>query len=140
MENKNEIEKIYHNNELIASIVRPLESQEGLTFLTEDENYIQLGIWNYKKDTVLPAHYHTEFSRESFKTNEVVYVVKGNIECNLYTENGELIKKVTINEQELIVQFNGAHEYIINEDSLIIETKNGPYFGPDIDRVRIETK
>ena len=43
MENKNEIEKIYHNNELIASIVRPLESQEGLTFLTEDENYIQLG-------------------------------------------------------------------------------------------------
>lgn len=140
MENKNEIEKIYHNNELIASIVRPLESKEGLTFLTEDENYIQLGIWNYKKDTILPAHYHTEFSRESFKTNEVVYVVKGNIECNLYTENGDLIKKVTINEQELIVQFNGAHEYIINEDSLIIETKNGPYFGPDIDRVRIETK
>ena len=69
-----------------------------------------------------------------------MYVVKGNIECNLYTENGDLIKKVTINEQELIVQFNGAHEYIINEDSLIIETKNGPYFGPDIDRVRIETK
>ena len=137
MENKNEIEKIYHNNELIASIVRPLESQEGLTFLTEDENYIQLGIWNYKKDTVLPAHYHTEFSRESFKTNEVVYVVKGNIECNLYTENGELIKKVTINEQELIVQFNGAHEYFIEEDSLVIENKNGPYFGPEKDRTRI---
>ena len=28
----------------------------------------------------------------------------------------------------------------MNEDSLIIESKNGPYYGPEKDRVRIETK
>ena len=81
-----------------------------------------------------------EFSRESFKTNEVVYVVKGDIDCNLYTEEGDLIKTVNIKEQELIILFNEAHEYIMNKDSIIVEIKNGPYFGPEKDRVRIETR
>ena len=83
MEQKNEIEKIYHEDELIASIIRPLLSKEGLSFLTEDENFIQVGVWNYKKDYKLPAHYHNVFSREAFKTNEVVYVIKGNIDKSL---------------------------------------------------------
>ena len=99
-----------------------------------------MGIWNYKKDLTLPAHYHNEFSREALKTNEVVYVVKGDIDCNLFTEEGKHIKSVNIKEQELIVLFNAAHEYKINEDSIIVETKNGPYFGPEKDRVRIETE
>ena len=42
-----------------------------------------------------------------------------------------------MNKGEMIVQFNGAHEYFIIEDAIVIETKNGPYFGPDIDRTRI---
>ena len=75
MEQKNDIEKIYHKEQHIASIIRPLLSKDGLSFLTEDENYIQVGVWNYKKNLKLPAHFHNEFSRESFKTNEVVYVL-----------------------------------------------------------------
>ena len=140
MEQKNDIEKIYHKEQHIASIIRPLLSKDGLSLLTEDENYIQVGVWNYKKNLKLPAHFHNEFSRESFKTNEVVYVVKGDIDCNLYTEEGDLIKTVNIKEQELIILFNEAHEYIMNKDSIIVETKNGPYFGPEKDRVRIETR
>jgi len=140
MEKKNENEKIYHDGELIASIIRPLLSKDGLSFYTDDENFMQVGVWNYEKGKKLPAHYHNEFSREAFKTNEAVIVLKGKIECNLYTEDGDLIKKVTVCKDEMIVQFNGAHEYLINEDSIVIETKNGPYFGPEIDRVRIETK
>ena len=34
--------------------------------------------------------------------------------------------------------FNQAHEYIIEEDCLVIENKNGPYFGPEKDRTRID--
>ena len=131
------IEKIYSDDLHIASIVRPELSDEGLTFLTEDENFIQVGIWNYKKDTRLDTHYHNTFPRESTKTNETVYVVKGTIKCNLYKESGEKISSHTIEQGEMIVQFNGAHEYFIVDDAVVIETKNGPYFGPDKDRTRI---
>ena len=131
------IEKIYSDDLHIASIVRPELSDEGLTFLTEDENFIQVGIWNYKKDTRLDTHYHNTFPRESTKTNETVYVVKGTIKCNLYKETGEKVSSHTIESGEMIVQFNGAHEYFIIDDAVVIETKNGPYFGPDKDRTRI---
>ena len=131
------IEKIYSDDIHIASIVRPELSDEGLTFLTEDENFIQVGIWNYKKDIRLDTHYHNTFPRESTKTNETVYVVKGTIKCNLYKETGEEVSSHTIESGEMIVQFNGAHEYFIIDDALVIETKNGPYFGPDKDRTRI---
>tara|TARA_X000000368_G_C22990614_1_gene694166 strand:- start:601 stop:1011 length:411 start_codon:yes stop_codon:yes gene_type:complete len=131
------IEKIYSDDLHIASIVRPELSDEGLTFLTEDENFIQVGIWNYKKDTRLDTHYHNTFPRESTKTNETVYVVKGTIKCNLYKETGEEVSSHTIESGEMIVQFNGAHEYLIIDDAVVIETKNGPYFGPDKDRTRI---
>ena len=131
------IEKIYSEDLHIASIVRPELSDKGLTFLTEDENFIQVGVWNYEKDKRLETHYHNTFPRESTKTNETVYVVKGTIKCNLYKESGEKISSHTIEQGEMIVQFNGAHEYFIEEDSLVIENKNGPYFGPEKDRTRI---
>ena len=120
MEKKNEHEKIYHDGELIASIIRPLLSKDGLSFYTDDENFMQVGVWNYEKGKTLPAHYHNEFGREAFKTNEAVIVLKGKIECSLYTEDGDLIKKVTVCKNEMIVQFNGAHEYLINEDSIVV--------------------
>ena len=101
------------------------------------KNFIQVGIWNYKKDKRLDTHYHNTFPRESTKTNETVYVVKGTIKCNLYKETGEKVSSHTIESGEMIVQFNGAHEYFIIDDAVVIETKNGPYFGPDKDRTRI---
>jgi len=135
--NKEIIEKIYSGELHLASIIRPEVSDKGLTFLTEDENFIQVGIWNYEKDKRLETHYHNTFPRESTKTNETVYVVRGCIKCNLYEESGEFISAHIVNKGEMIVQFNGAHEYFIIEDAIVIETKNGPYFGSDIDRTRI---
>ena len=131
------MKKIIADDIHIASIVTPTLSSEGLSFLTDDENFIQVGIWNYKKGRRLETHFHNTFSREAMKTNESVYVVEGKIKCNLYFENGDFISSHIINKGEMIIQFNGAHEYFIVEDSVVIENKNGPYFGPEKDRTRI---
>ncbi|MAU54858.1 MAG: hypothetical protein CMC29_03485 [Flavobacteriaceae bacterium] len=131
------MKKIIADDIHIASIVTPNLSSEGLSFLTDDENFIQVGIWNYKKGKRLETHFHNTFSREATKTNESVYVVEGKIKCNLYFENGDFISSHIINKGEMIIQFNGAHEYFIVEDSVVIENKNGPYFGPEKDRTRI---
>ena len=137
--NKKNYEEVYVFDDVhYASVLRPLLVPEGLSFFTSDEKFIQVGTWNYKKNRVLDLHYHLEFPRISYKTNESVFVVKGKILCKLFRENGEFLKEVTINENEMITQFNGAHEYTILEDSIAIEIKNGPYFGPEKDRKRIE--
>lgn len=133
----NYIHEIINNNIHIATLVKPLAAEPGLNFCTEDEKFIQAGVWNYKKGKKLQTHFHNEFERISTRTCESVIVLKGKIKCNLYHEDGSFIDSFEICQNEMIIQFNGAHEYEILEDSIVIENKNGPYFGPEIDRTRL---
>ena len=78
MEDKN-TKHITSNGQIYASIFDIRNIPEGLDFLTNDESFIQVGTWNYKKDKILDAHFHNYFERSSYRTQEVVYV------CLLYT-------------------------------------------------------
>ena len=52
MEDKH-IKHITSNGEIYASIFDISKMPEGLDFLTNDESFIQVGTWNYKKDLSL---------------------------------------------------------------------------------------
>ena len=69
---------------------------------------------------------------------QVNFISKGKILVKVYTKDKELILEEKLNSGEMIIQFYGIHEYIMLEDSIVIETKNGPYFGPEKDRTRVE--
>ena len=139
MKNKN-IKNIIYNDELYSSIFDLNNISEGLDFLTSDESFIQVGTWKYEKGKILDAHYHNTFERKSFITQEVVLVLEGSIICNLYTKDGNFIATEEINQNQLIIQYQGIHEYEIMKDSKILEIKNGPYFGPDKDRTRVNIR
>jgi hypothetical protein len=79
-----------------------------------------------------------EHDKPANLTQEVVLVHKGSVKCRIFTKEGNFIDEVDINEGELIVQIYGVHEYIMNEDSIVLEIKNGPYYGPEVDRKRID--
>ena len=139
MNNKN-IKNIIYNDELYSSIFDLNNISEGLDFLTNDESFIQVGTWKYEKGKILDAHYHNTFERKSFITQEVVLVLEGSIICNLYTKDGNFIATEEINQNQFIIQYQGIHEYEIMKDSKILEIKNGPYFGPDKDRTRVNIR
>ena len=139
MTNK-KIKNIIHKEELYASVFNLEEIAEGLDFLTNDESFIQVGTWKYEKGKVLDAHYHNTYERKAYLTQEVVIVLNGTILCNLFTLERDFITTVEVKEKQLIIQYQGIQEYEIIEDSKIIEVKNGPYFGPDKDRTRVDVK
>ena len=120
-----------------CTVVKPNSSSEGLNFITSDDKSIQVGVWNYKKGKELEPHYHNNFERSADITSESVYVSKGKILVKVYTKDKELILEEKLNSGEMIIQFYGIHEYKILDDAIVIETKNGPYFGPDKDRTRV---
>ncbi len=134
------INKITHRGKLYAVYFDVMEANEGLSFISEDNDFIQVGIWNYQPNKVLPAHFHNEYIREATRTCESIYIVKGKVKCNIYTKSGKLINTFTLNKNKMAIQLYGVHEYIILEKSIVIETKNGPYFGPEKDRTRINVK
>lgn len=128
------------DNRLYASVHSFEDIEEGLNFLTDESSYIQVGTWSYEKNKLLEAHYHNYFERSSFRTQEVVIVIEGSIKCNIYTEEGKEVQSLTLQKGEFIIQFDGVHEYEILENTKVIEIKNGPYFGPEKDRTRINVR
>ena len=139
MESKN-TKQVYFEDKLYASVVDINNIPDGLSFLTNDDSYIQVGTWNYKKDKILDAHYHNYFERSSYVTQEIVYVLQGKIKCNLYQEDTTYIDFAIVESGMMIVQYKGVHEYEILENTKVIEVKNGPYFGPEKDRTRINVR
>lgn len=132
--------EVFFKDRHFASIHNFNEMDEGLSFLTRDESFIQVGTWNYEKNKILDAHYHNYFERNSYRTQEVVIVLEGKIKCNLFTEEGLKVHSEVINEGQMIIQYEGVHEYEILENTKVIEVKNGPYFGPEKDRTRINVR
>ena len=134
------IKNITFKDELYSSVFDLKNIKEGLDFITSDNSFIQVGTWDYQEGKILDAHYHNTFERKSYITQEVVLVVQGSIVCNLYTIEGQFITSEEINQGQLIIQYQGIHEYEIKKDSKVLEIKNGPYFGPEKDRTRINVK
>lgn len=132
--------EIFYEGVHVATHVKPSEVPPGLNFVTTDDKFMQLGIWKYDKNHELPPHFHNEFERKSFKTNEFVFVAKGKLQSDLYTEEGKFIETVIVDEGEGILLHNHAHHYKILEDSIILESKNGPFMGVEKDKTVINVK
>tara|TARA_E500000081_G_C5927455_1_gene259188 strand:- start:205 stop:624 length:420 start_codon:yes stop_codon:yes gene_type:complete len=135
---KNFIREIVKDEIHYCTVVKPNMSNEGLNFVTNDEKSLQVGIWNYEKGKNLEPHFHNTYDRNADITSESVFITKGKILIKVYTKNLELVIEETLQAGEMIIQFYGVHEYIMLEDSIVIETKNGPYSGPEKDRTRVQ--
>lgn len=112
--------------------------KEGLSFFSKDNEFIQVGSWKYGKGKELLAHIHNKVQRKISRTQEVIYVVKGKVEASIYTLDKIFVQKLIINRGDFLILLNCGHGYKILEDNTqVLEVKNGPYLGPNIDRKRI---
>jgi len=131
-------EKIMDGDLILAIVIRNTDWEEGLNFVSSEEDYLQVGIWGYNKGKKLEPHIHLLAPREVLRTQEVVFVKDGRIKADIYTEKGEFLKSVELRKGDVIILLNGGHGYEILEDNTrVLEVKNGPYVGADKDRKRI---
>jgi hypothetical protein len=112
---------------------------EGLSFLTEEEDFIQVGGWRYGSGRRLPAHIHNFLRRDAERTQEFVYVVKGCVRAFVYDEEEGLLEEIVLNPGEGLILFAGGHGYeVARDDTVVLEVKNGPYAGAEMDRRRLK--
>ena len=132
------VEKIMDKDLVLAIIIRDGDWEEGLNFVSSEEDYQQVGIWKYNKGKKLAPHIHLIAPREVLRTQEVVFVKEGRIRADIYTEKEKFLKSVELEKSDTIILLNGGHGYEILEDNTeVLEVKNGPYVGADRDRKRI---
>lgn len=132
--------KIYKNNNQIISIVyRDDDWVEGLNFITPNELFIQVGSWWYPKGKKLASHIHKEFERKAMRTQEMTYVKKGSMRVLLYDESHKYLEDYILKEGDLAIFAYGGHGYeILEDDTKIIESKNGPFIDVDTDKEKFK--
>lgn len=122
---------------ILAKVISP-DWNDGLSFYSDNGDFIQVGTWKYNASKELPAHIHNQVERSVNRTQEVLYVRKGKITASIYDQEGNFAESTNVNEGEVLILINGGHGYkILEEDTQVLEIKNGPYPGADVDRKRI---
>ena len=131
------MEVIKHDNRIISIIYRDDDWERGLNFITPDELFIQAGSWWYQKGEILQRHIHNDYPREATRTQETVYVKRGSMRCSIYTDEKEFIQDFILYEGDLAIFAFGGHGFeILEDDTKIIESKNGPFTGVENDKVK----
>ena len=112
--------------------------KDGLNFFSLNEDFIQVGIWGYGAGKELKAHIHNEVNREVLWTQEVLFVRKGRLRANIFDTKENKIAELEVNSGDVIILLRGGHGYdILDDGTQVLEIKNGPYVGPDMDRRRL---
>jgi len=110
---------------------------DGLSFFSRDDDFIQVGVWGYDADKSLKAHIHNEVERRVLWTQEVLFVRSGQIRANIYDTSEQKVAELLVNPGDVIILLRGGHGYdILQDGTQVLEIKNGPYVGADLDRRR----
>ncbi len=122
------IEFIKDRGETLAIIFNPDPfATEGIEFVTNDEDILQLGYMKYQENKQIQPHIHKPFKRETVGTSEVIFIKSGRIRANFFTNQKIPIKSLELNEGTWMILINGGHGFDILEPTEMIEVKNGPY-------------
>jgi len=114
---------------------------KGLTFFSEDKDVLQVGVWGYDKGKRRQPHIHNEVRRDISRTQEVIFVKSGKIAANIFDEKGDFVERIELGSGDTLIYLQGGHGYeILEDDTYVLEVKNGPYPGAEADRRRIEWK
>lgn len=88
---------------------------------------------------MLNPHIHLIKPRAIMRTQEVLFVKDGAIRASIYTEKEQFLKALELHKGDAIILLAGGHGYEILEDNTkVLEVKNGPYLGAAEDRKRIQ--
>ncbi len=131
------LEFIVSGERQLALIVRREFHAEGIKFFTPNSYSQQLGYMNRPRGYVIPPHVHNPVRREVDYTKEVLFIRKGRVRVDFYSEEREYLRSTVLNVGDVILLAFGGHGFEVIDDAEIIEVKQGPYAG-DQDKTRFE--
>lgn len=115
----------------------PAEPPPGLTPYSSDADFVQALHWRYDAGKRLQAHQHLCVPRRATHTQEVVVVLRGRLRTTVFDAARKLVATVDLGPGEAMALLAGGHGYeILENDTRVLEIKNGPYPGAEADRVR----
>ena len=129
------LKRITHNNQLLAIIISNKYAEPGIHFFTPDEFSQQLAFMKHPLGKIIQPHVHKPVPREVHFTKEVLFIRKGKIRVDFYTDQQNYIESHILETGDVILLSEGGHGFEILEETEMIEVKQGPYAGEN-DKIR----
>ncbi|MCC2624737.1 MAG: hypothetical protein K0R14_610 [Burkholderiales bacterium] len=131
------IKEIIKDGIILARYIPSNAWTEGLNFFSKDEDFIQAGSWGYDSGKELLPHIHNEVKRIITRTQELLYIRRGKILAKIYDLQENLVEEIEAAVGDTLILLNCGHGYkILEDDTQVLEVKNGPYPGAEADRRR----
>lgn len=129
------VEKIIHEREALAIIVRANFSDSGIHFFTQPDFSQQLAYMNHPVGKMIEPHVHNPVPRQVHYTQEVLFIRKGRLRVDFYGEDRRYLESRELHSGDVILLIAGGHGFEVLEEVEMIEVKQGPYVG-DGDKTR----
>lgn len=123
-------ERITWNGHDLAYIIRASLRQSETTFVTPNQATLQVGFVVYPAGGRIAAHIHPRIKRQVNGTSEVLVVKAGRCEVDLYDSDKLYVTTRELCCGDVLVILGGGHGFRMLEDTVLLEIKQGPYFGP----------
>jgi hypothetical protein len=132
-------DKIYskvEEDKLLHIVCRPTALKEVRNDVVGEEEYLQLAILNFQKGKTFKPHKHIykpvpgqAIAQESW------VVMSGRVEAIFYDLDDTIVEKRILETGDLSITLFGGHNYrILEDDTLVLEYKTGPYYGQSADK------
>tara|TARA_B100000787_G_scaffold169397_1_gene160475 strand:- start:11788 stop:12201 length:414 start_codon:yes stop_codon:yes gene_type:complete len=129
------------SKKVLSSILRFKDIKDKRTDISPDTEFLQTSGRVLNKDFKVPAHKHNFLKRETNLTQEVWVVLRGKILARFYDLDDSFIYETILTSGDCAAIFRGGHELSVLEDeTYFYEIKNGPYYGVEKDKVRLNEK
>jgi len=125
------VEQINWNNKPLTYIIRREADPSRTTFLTPPEFKQQVGYIVYPAGGEVPRHLHRNLERHLVGTSEVLILLRGRCLMDVYNGQRELVATRELRQGDLMLMVGGGHGFRMQEDTVFLEVKQGPYTGLD---------
>lgn len=131
------IREVKSQDDIIAIIIRSRYENNGITFFTQENFSQQLAYMKRPTGYQIDPHIHRKVDRNVQLTQEVLFVKKGKVKVDFYTNKKEYLESEILRTGDVILLASGGHGFTMLEETEMIEVKQGPYVG-NADKERFE--
>jgi hypothetical protein len=134
------VEAIEYGGVRYAEIIRADARVSKTTFFSPSESSFQFGLLAHEAGFVEAPHYHQPFSRTIDDLQQMFVVQRGVVAVELFADDGSKLREVVLKTGDAIVLIHGVHGIRVLEDMQCISVKQGPFLGPDYDKVNVKVR
>lgn len=132
------VERVERQGKTFALIVRSSFDKEGVSFVTDDESPLQLGVLKHPRGFTIKPHVHKPASKTVTSIQEVLHVQYGKVRVGFHDDEGVQVASAVLAGGDTVLLISGGHGFEMLEDCKMIEVKQGPYEGVEHDKKRLE--